>query len=231
MTTIDEDAEGSSSSVTSETHTGESESPEFDKLAMAERQLRFALEHALECTPQTMGLSPVLGAIATLIDFDDPIDSVAYDMLATALFALAMRHEAARGKVNAWHTFRSGGSESNPDAMAIRDIAAAVEKTAGLYSLRLEWLDDKGRAVVEHLRESLVRRFSESVPSVDDLEEWISKYAHRGARGQLTNEGIVAKIVHRGRLLGAHTEDESTTLRRVDRVLARSSKRRTPLTG
>jgi len=209
-----------SSSTTAKTKTIET-----NGRSLAERHFRAAIEFALAHTPSTEGVSPIFGAAAAIADFEDPTDRAALEMMSTAMAALVTRNLPDRASVRAWQAFRVGGSESNPDAIAIRDIAAAMQRTVNLYRRREKWLIDKGRVVVMRLRRYLARQFGEGVPDIDTLEDWVSRHAHKSARGKLTTAGIVARIIHRGRILGARGRDESVTLRRVDRVLARASRR------
>jgi hypothetical protein len=75
---------------------------------------------------------------------------------------------------------------------------------------------------VPQLHAALVVRFptSKSIPSVTNLADWLDRYSATRKRGKLTYTGIVAKIVHEGRLLGAG-KSESQTLQRVTAALDR----------
>jgi hypothetical protein len=63
--------------------------------------------------------------------------------------------------------------------------------------------------------------FGQRTPAQEKVREWFAKIGAPKAKGGLTIAGIVARIIHDGRLLGAYTHDLSNTLRRVDRVLRR----------
>jgi hypothetical protein len=199
----------------------------------AERQLRYALEHALDYTPPSVGVSPVLGALATLVDFDDSVDCAAFEMAETAILTLLTRSPELRGAVWAWHGHRYD-CDTDRDVLALLELTRAVELTIYVCRVRPVYLTtDKGGAVVrraltvtgrgavKRLRAFLVRRFGERVPSVDDLSDWIGRHAPTKGRGKLVTARIVARIVHRGRLLGARGEDENRTLRRVTMALKR----------
>jgi hypothetical protein len=64
--------------------------------------------------------------------------------------------------------------------------------------------------------------FGETVPSVDDLTDWIDRHADHSARGKFTTAGIVARILNRGKLLGERGSPQKT-LERVTKVLQRAS--------
>ena len=199
----------------------------------AECRLRYALEHALDQTPANVGVSPVLAALATLVVSGDSVDCAAFEMAETAVLALSARSPELRASVWAWHAHRHD-CDPNRDALALLELARAVELTVYTCRVRPQYLttDEKGavvsrpltvsgRAAVKQFRGFLLRRFGERIPSVDDLCEWIGRHAPTRGRGKLVTAGIVARIVHRGRLLGARGEDEAKTLRRVTMVLKR----------
>jgi hypothetical protein len=73
---------------------------------------------------------------------------------------------------------------------------------------------------VPQLRAGLVSRFpkSKSIPSEADLADWLDRYWPTRKRGKVTYAGIVAKIVHQGRLLGV-VKSEQQTLQRVTKAL------------
>jgi hypothetical protein len=68
---------------------------------------------------------------------------------------------------------------------------------------------------VPDLRAGLVSRFpeSKSLPSETDLADWLDRYWPTRKRGKVTYAGIVARIVHQGRLLGAGKSEEQTRQR------------------
>lgn len=152
--------------MTSKTPHGDAQRHPRDRQAV-ERQLRFALEHALQASPPATALGRVLGwSLATVVD--DRVDRLAYQMAETDLIALVMKTDREREAVG-----------------------------------------------------FVVERVGPNVPSADDLEDWIGRHTSKKARGKFTTASIVAKIVHRGRLLGAHTDDEGKTLTRVSMILQR----------
>jgi hypothetical protein len=73
---------------------------------------------------------------------------------------------------------------------------------------------------VPEFRAGLVARFpqSKTIPSEEELADWLDRYSPTGKRGKLTYAGIVAKIVHQGRLLGAQGTHQKT-LQRVTKAL------------
>jgi hypothetical protein len=181
-----------------------------------------------------MGLSPLLGGIAALLAVDDPKDWAAFEMARTAILALLTRSAEQRSAVADWDAHRHGCTGAGSDVRAFIEIATAVERAAHFYATRYYYacqgkngavakraLTETGRAVVKRLHVFFVRQFGPTIPGVEDLEDWIARHAKEGARGKLTTAGIVAKIVHRGRLLGARGEDEAKTLRRVTMALSR----------
>lgn len=161
---------------------------------------------------------------------DDAVAREAYAMAMTGLRALSTKHPDAIAEVRAWSAGQRGAKDVNSDALAIVDIARAVEITASLRKHRedsayAECRDDPfysqaERDAVRLLRARLVRRHGEQVPSEDDLTDWIDRHAETGARGRLTTARIVANILARGRLLGS-ASDERQALERVTKVLAR----------
>ncbi len=190
----------------------------------ANRRLRFALLHALENgTSDTAG--DILASIACVIDHADPVHWAAWRMAKSALDAVVPHYHAAQVAVRAWDAHSKGCRDMQ--TLAILDIAEWVEVCAYVYPRREKWLATRGRAAVVQLRGLLVRNFGgqlrprSALPTVGELEEWIDRRATGKGKARLATAGVVARIVHRSRLFGAHTEDETKTLRRVDRILAR----------
>jgi hypothetical protein len=105
-------------------------------------------------------------------------------------------------------------------------LKTLVEIVAPLYHRSEPWLESKGRVAVQQFRDQLVQQFGENIPPLDDLEDWISNHGPTSARGRTTTTGIVARIMHNGRLLGARGNFEKT-LKRVDNALARQAGRQT----
>lgn len=91
--------------------------------------------------------------------------------------------------VRSWDAHRRGCPKPDSDALAMLHIASAVDLTAYLYSIRGPWFENSGRAAVDHFRLFLVTRFGETIPSLDDLEDWIGRHAQKGARGKLVTTG------------------------------------------
>lgn len=185
-----------------------------------EQNLRTALESALaNSDPNVHASFFIRGALASLVY--DWADAIAVEMAGVAIEALVAKSPDARQPVGEWHAQRHGCSDPNSDALVILDVASAVERTAYLYPVDPPSMPEVGARVVADLRTFLVGQLGPGVPAADDLENWIRRHSHKGARGKLTTAGIVAKIVHRGRLLGARGEDEQKTLRRVTMVMTR----------
>jgi hypothetical protein len=152
------------------------------KLDEVERRLRRALEHALDNTPASAGVSPIIGALAALVDFDDAVECAALEMAETAIQTLLTRGPGLRGAVWAWYAHRNN-CDGDRDVLALLELTRAVELTVYVCRTSPQYLTaDKrgtivrrrltvtGRPAVERLRALLVRRFGESVPSVDVRE-------------------------------------------------------------
>lgn len=114
---------------------------------------------------------------------------------------------------------------ASPDSPAAKIVQAAewVEIFSGhsKYPKRAHVVGD---ALV--LRLLLEKLLGEGVPCEEELAAWLAQHSVRGARGKITTAGIVARIIHRGRLLGAGRpgSTQQDTLDRVSKALARRGK-------
>jgi hypothetical protein len=160
-----------------------------------------------------------------LVDLGSPVQRDAYDMICDGMRAL-LADEDAVSRVKRYGALRRRLCDAESPALQILDIADAVEIAVHLRRKQ----DDHHYAkiapnAVKSLRAGLVERWGEGIPSEEDLEDWIDRHAEKRARGMLTTAGIVARIVFRGRLLGARLkgsaeDSERRTLSRVDRILS-----------
>ncbi len=157
------------------------------------------------------------------------LDALAADQLAQLAIQALAGVRPALDEVKRIEAFRLGAEGPDSDALAILDLARLV----GIFVYQRKHRDDPawtirgkgllatlGREAPTHLRECLVAKHGEGVSSVEELTDWLDRHADKGARGKLTTAGIVARIVHRGRLLGARGA-EVKTLQRVDKILKR----------
>ncbi len=192
---------------------------EQDLLASRERQLTRALQHALDHFSTSDGSGATLGALASLIE--DERDAEAFEMARTAVLALVHRKPQAKEAASIWYV-RRDGLDPDQDPVGVVELARLVARTATMYRAGEGiGLATVGAAAVDAFRDDLVSRFGDTVPPSSRLEEWFSKIGQAKRRGGLTVAGIVARIIHEGRLMGAHTGNLSKTLRRVDRILGR----------
>lgn len=195
-----------------------SNKPTVGSSKTAEQQIRFAIERIFTAHPDTPTLQALDAALYSAVE--DWWGVVAYEMAMTGIRALVTADVATRRGVREWHERRSGTNEPGP--LAVLDAARLVDLAAHFYPSREDRLKTKGPEAVAWLRTRLVERFgpAAAVPSAGELEDWISRHAAKRARGKLTTAGIVARIVHAGRLPGASSSPDET-LQRVTKVLKR----------
>jgi hypothetical protein len=173
--------------------------------AEAERKLRRALFRALKANPDGPTSRLVAGAFATIAV--DRVDWLAYEMVDAALRASMKRRPKDVVALRAWHEHRRRRVAAVP--LTIIDIAPLVERAAHLYSRREDWLPT-GRAAVEALERDLAARFpAHRVPSVEELEGWISRHSPKGARDKPSAARIVVLIIKAARLPGASSSSEA----------------------
>jgi hypothetical protein len=200
-----------------------------------------ALSRAIRVSVETPNgpllLFPFQKALGEGCDTTDRGNRAAYEMAMTGIIALVTKDPGRMATVRAWdaHRRRVDPERGAVDILEIRDaVAVAVHfhkhRDDPPYpppyrgGKPYEKLAQDGP---KNLRERLAARFGESVPNVDDLTDWIGRHANKSVRGKLTTAGIVARIVHRGQLLGARGTDEQKTLERVTKVLTRHTGRPT----
>ena len=193
----------------------------------ATRRLRYALMEGLKnCGPEVTA-HVVMGSFACAMDFTDPVECAAYKMAETAVLAIAKKDEPARAAVRSWDAQRRGCTSM--DTLSILQIAEAVQVAVYLYHCSKDPIEPKGRAAIAALQTFISRRFGSNA-SLEDLEDLIGRHAPKHTRGKVTTAGVVARIVHGDRLLGARGKNESKTLRRVDRDLSRLKSGWSPVT-
>jgi hypothetical protein len=188
------------------------------ELAAREAQLRYALEFALDHCDAPIASSAILGSLSTLVR--DKADAEAAQMVKTGILALIYKAPREQAAAHACHA-QQEGCKPNEDAIDIVDLAREVARAGRLYRLTHDQLVAGDAALVAFHCDYLVARFAERAPTLNKVRELFALLDRPKAKGGLTVAGVVARIVHERRLLGAHTDDLSTTLRRVDRVLAR----------
>lgn len=191
------------------------------KQSLRSQQLRRALEFALEHSDSRSVTSALLGALGVLIE--DSVDARSFEMAKDGLMGLVRKSPRERAAANAWHAQRHG-CDAGQDVVAILELSKAVELAAHLYSAP-GGLFATGDAAVEALRQDLVERFGSTVPVASDLGEWISRLGKPKRHGGLTLAGVVARIVHGGRLLGARGDKFGNTLSRIELALKRVANR------
>jgi hypothetical protein len=170
-------------------------------------------------------LYPFRVALQRLCNVADPIERAAYEQAMNGIIALVTKHRAALTNARDWSARRRGYDDPDSQALAVVEIAGHVAVAAWLRKRVGEatWGTAPNTAGAD-LHACLVARHGTRVPSAEDLTEWIDRHGEHAARGVLTTGGIVARIVHRAKLLGARGSDESKTLQRVDKILSRHAK-------
>jgi len=191
------------------------------ELAGREAQLRYALEFALEHCDAPMASGPILGSLSVLVR--DAADAEAAQMAQAGILALIYKGPNERAAAHAWHA-QQEGCKSDEQAIEIVDLAREVARTARLYRLNDTQLVTGDAALEAFRSDYLMPRFGARSPVQEKVREWFARIGSPKRKGGLTIAGVVARIIHDGRLLGAHTHDLSNTLRRVDRVLGRLAK-------
>lgn len=134
-----------------------------------------------------------------------------------ALGALCGQADAIE-EIDRIDAFLTGVSGPDSPVLRIREMADRVS-LAAWHKANPKAAPEASEKAAENLRRILVSEYGDAVPSVEDLDDWLGRWSRRGARGKLTTAGIVARIIHRGRLVGARGENESKTLRRVTEAL------------
>jgi hypothetical protein len=188
------------------------------ELSAREAHFRDTLEFALDHCDAAIASSAVLGSLGALVQ--DQADAEAAQMARTGILALIYKGPKERAAAHAWHAHQEG-CKPDEHAIDIVDLAREVARTARLYRLTHEQLVTGDAALEAFYSDYLAPRFGPRSPTVKELRESFEKLGLSKSKGGITIAGVVARIIHEGRLMGAHTDDPSKTLRRVDRVLAR----------
>lgn len=182
-----------------------------------EDQLRFALAMGLAHSHPNTTSGAVFSALATLTE--DIVDREALEMLNTGIQALVHKVPSQREAAHRWHAQREG-CDPDRDAITIVDLARGVAHAKRMY-MSSEPNFWTGAAAVEEFREEcLVPRFGERSPSIAELKSWFELVDLPKRRGGLRVAGVVARIIHDAKLLGARGA-LGKTVKRVDRVLKR----------
>lgn len=142
----------------------------------------------------------------------------AYTMAYNAIRWLILKEPTGLESARRWLAQVQGFSGPDSDAAVIVQIEWQVR-----VALDIRCGDGtfgEPTEAVKQLRAALVSRFSDSnsIPSETELADWLERHAPSRARGKITTAGIVARIVHRGRLLGARGTEQKT-LERVTKAL------------
>jgi hypothetical protein len=156
--------------------------------------------------------------LARYCDRSDPAQVDAYHMAYNGIIGLVTKAPGSLELARRWNAWCRGAGPDGPNsqALAIADLAHCVAIAACLRQRP----DEQPDAVYE-FRENLVARFGDSIPPVGELEALIDSLAPVGRKGRgLTVETIVARIMCRGRLLGAGS-DERKVRDRVKKALKR----------
>lgn len=186
------------------------------RMLAREDRLRAALMFALQ-SPGSTASGAVIGVFAAEIENAD--DVAAVRMLQDAMTAFVNGSPRETQAVHSWHAQRDG-YDPEQDAIVIVDLARHAARTAQLSRLSGTQFHT-GVAGIEAFRADLVDRFGESVPEVAELQKCFAKVGESRTSGGLTITGVVARIIHVGRLLGDSGQDLDKTRKRVDRVLSR----------
>lgn len=187
------------------------------RMLAREVHIRATLKVALEQSGGPTATGAIVASLATIVE--DAADAKALRMLRDAMTALMNRTPREVDAVREWHA-RRDGHDPEQDAVAIVDLARLVARTAQMFKSP-NMLVPPGTAAVVALRTELVEEFGEGIPSLDLLQGWFTKYSKQRAQGCLTLTGVVAHILHEGRLFGARGKNFDRTRKRVDRVLQR----------
>lgn len=190
---------------------------DVQRMLAREAHIRAALKFSLDHSEGLTTSGAIFGSLATVVE--DATDAKALQMLRDALTALMGRTPREVKAVHAWHALRDG-YDPEQDAIAIVDLARQVARTAQMFKSP-NMLVPAGTAALMALRTELVDEFGERIPSLELLQVWFTKYNKQRAKGCLTLTGVVAHIIHEGRLFGARGKNFDKTRKRVDRVLQR----------
>jgi hypothetical protein len=159
-------------------------------------------------------------ALERYVDLALPGSQDAFTLAHNAIRWLVMRDAEGLQVARRCGAWLSGFSDPDSDAAVIVAIEHHVRVALGIRHGGGDWGDPA--AVPAQLRDALAQRFpqSETLPTAVDLGDWLDRHVPATRRGKLTTAGIVARIVHRGRLLGARGDSVQKTLERVTKALS-----------
>ena len=153
------------------------------------------------------------------VDASVPGSREAFTMAHNAIRWLILREPGGLEDARRWLAWKMGFNSPDSDAVTIVQIEWHVRMALGMRRGEGRWGDPE--KAPEWLHRALLHRFeAKSIPSVESLASWLDRHAERHARGKITTAGIVAKIVHEGRLLGARLSEQRTR-ERVTKALDR----------
>ena len=157
-------------------------------------------------------------ALEKFVDYRVPGSHEAFTMAHNAIIALVQKKPESLDMARRWSAWIAGFDGPDSDAAVIVQLEHHVRVALGIRHGGGDWGDPASAA--GQLHAALLERFkdSKSLPSEADLEDWLGRHAPARARGKLTTVGIVTKIIHRGRLVGAR-RDEQQTRERVTKAL------------
>jgi hypothetical protein len=174
------------------------------------------------CTPEENVVFRLREQLEGFVDRSVPGSWEAFTMAYNAIRALVLKEPGGLEGARRWSAWVSGFKSVDSDARKIVWIEWAVR-----IALDIRHGDgtfgDRASAASD-LRAGLVSRFGEQVPSANDLEGWLDRHAPKRARGKVTTAGIVAHIVHEGRLLGTAKSYQAA----LDRVTKDLDRKRHP---
>ena len=177
--------------------------------ATAEEKVTFRLREELE----------------RFVDDRTPGSYEAFTLAHNAIIALVQKDPEALKGARRWFAWPRGFDGPDSDALAIVRIEHMVKVAIEIRNAgHMKWGNPQNAA--RNLHAVLVASFQDqsknkTLPSVEDLDDWLARHAPRHVRGKLTTAGIVAEIVHVGRLFGRSSEDRQQTREKVAKALDR----------
>jgi|ERR1019366_2298373 hypothetical protein len=158
-------------------------------------------------------------SLKRFVDDAVPGSNEAFTMATNAIRWLILKEPGGLESARRWMAWVSGFKAPDSDAAMICRIEFAVRCAVQVRHGTGTFGEPKDAA--KNFYEGLVAAFpgSSTLPGADEIQGWLDQHSARSRKGKVTTAGIVAKIVHRGKLLGARLS-EQRTLERVTKALS-----------